>query len=185
VWLWAIYWLTLYLSSLILPSRFEVISSSKNGLSIQWHNNRYKWARLEVGKVWAHVGKVWGSCRLPGDGPDHPHLAGNHLCPPPLRSLLCGNLLWLPSREVGWVLKAPEKEKHALSAGGLHLRTLYPLLFLPFPHVAEQVTPLFSIKLSYLTPSMCSAWVFPFGVQKPGSSDQRRTSAININYWER
>jgi hypothetical protein len=28
-----------------------------------------------------------------------------------------------------------------------------PLLLLPFPHLAEQVTPLFSINLSYLTPS--------------------------------
>jgi hypothetical protein len=27
------------------------------------------------------------------------------------------------------------------------------------------VTPLFSIKLSYLTPSMCFAWIFPFGAQ--------------------
>jgi hypothetical protein len=30
-----------------------------------------------------------------------------------------------------------------------------------------------SIKLSYLTPSTWSAWIFPFGAQTPGSSDYR------------
>jgi hypothetical protein len=47
------------------------------------------------------------------------------------------------------------------------------LLLLPFPHLAELVTPLPSRKLSYLTPSMCSDWIFPFGAQKPRSSDHR------------
>jgi hypothetical protein len=31
------------------------------------------WSRVEAGKV-------WGSCSLPWDGLDHPHLAGNHPC---------------------------------------------------------------------------------------------------------
>jgi hypothetical protein len=48
-----------------------------------------------------------------------------------------------------------------------------PFFFFPFPHLAEQVTPLSSIKLFYLTPATCSAWIFPFGAQKPGSSDLR------------
>jgi hypothetical protein len=54
--------------------------------------------------------------------------------------------------------KDTEKEKHS-SAEGLDLHPLCPLL-LPFPHLEEQVTPLFSIKLSYLTPSTYSAWIF-------------------------
>jgi hypothetical protein len=45
------------------------------------------------------------------------------------------------------------------------------LALLLFPHLAEQVTPLSSIKLFYLTPSMCSAGILPFGRQGPRSSE--------------
>jgi hypothetical protein len=90
-------------------------------------------------------------------------------------SLLAENLLGLPSHGVVSFLKVSEKEKHTFSAGGLHLRPLRLLLFLflllllLFPHLAEEVTPLLSIKLFYLTPSTCSAWILPFGAQKPRS----------------
>jgi hypothetical protein len=49
------------------------------------------WGRLEVGKV-------WGSCRMPGDGPDLPHLLGTAHAP--FHSLIIGweppgpTLLW-------------------------------------------------------------------------------------------
>jgi hypothetical protein len=49
------------------------------------------WGRLEVGKV-------WGACRLPRDGPDHLHLAENHPCPSSLVHYWMG-ILWIcPSR---------------------------------------------------------------------------------------
>jgi hypothetical protein len=40
-----------------------------------------------------------------------------------------------------------------------------PVLLPPFPHLAGWVTPLPSVKLFYLTPSLCSAWILPFGTQ--------------------
>jgi hypothetical protein len=40
---------------------------------------------------------------------------------------------------------------------------------LPFPHLAEWVTPLPSIKLFYLTPSMYSACILLFGTKGPRS----------------
>jgi hypothetical protein len=43
------------------------------------------------------------------------------------------------------------------------------LLHLPYLHLAEWVTPFPSIKLFYLSPSTCSAWVLPFGAQGPRS----------------
>jgi hypothetical protein len=39
--------------------------------------------------------------------------------------------------------------------------------------VGKQVSPLLSIKLPYLTPPTCSAWILPSGAQKPGSSGHR------------
>jgi hypothetical protein len=43
-----------------------------------------------------------------------------------------------------------------------------------FPSLSWQDRrPFLSIKLPYLTLSMSSAWIFPFGAQKPGSSDHR------------
>jgi hypothetical protein len=46
-------------------------------------------------------------------------------------------------------------------------------LLLPFPHLEEWVTPIPSVMLFYLIPSMCSAWILPFGEQNPRSSDHR------------
>jgi hypothetical protein len=100
------------------------------------HIPKYWWGRLEIGKV-------WGSCSLPDDGPNHPHLAGNYPCPSPFSSLLGGNILGLPSQGVKQILKVTEKEKHTLSVSGFYLCQLCPLLLFPFPHLAEQVTPLF------------------------------------------
>jgi hypothetical protein len=57
------------------------------------------------------------------------------------------------------IVKAPEKEKHNFSARELHLPPPYSLLLLPFPHMTEQVTPLFSIKQSYFT---LFCWDFSF-----------------------
>jgi hypothetical protein len=91
---------------------------------------------------------------------------------PPHYFIIGGNLLGLPSHGIVKVLKASEKKKLALYSGGFHLCPLCRLLLLPFPHLAEQVTSLLSIKLSYLTPSVCSAWNFPFG-KKTVSSDHR------------
>jgi hypothetical protein len=48
------------------------------------------------------------------------------------------------------------------------------LLLLLFPHLAEWVTPLPSIKLFYLTPSTCSAWILPFGAERPRSSENNK-----------
>jgi hypothetical protein len=45
------------------------------------------------------------------------------------------------------------------------------LLLLPFPYLAEQVTPLPSIKLFYLTTSTRFAWILPFGAQRPRSEN--------------
>jgi hypothetical protein len=82
-----------------------------------------------LGRVWGslEVGKVWGSCRLPGDGPDHPGLARNSHAPP--------HLFIIGQEPPGPALPmAPEKEKLALSASGLHLHPPCPLLlFLSSP----------------------------------------------------
>jgi hypothetical protein len=61
-----------------------------------------------------------------------------------------------------------------------HLCPPCPLL-LPFPHLAGWVTPLLSIKLSYLTPTTCSAWIFPFGAQNQNLLMTDCTSTINIS----
>jgi hypothetical protein len=45
------------------------------------------------------------------------------------------------------------------------------VLLFPFPQVAEWVIPLTSIKLFYLTASLCAAWVLPFEMQGPRSSE--------------
>jgi hypothetical protein len=62
------------------------------------------WGRLEVGKVWS-------SCRLPGDGPDPPHLAGSHPGPSPLFHYWVGtSWAYPPMSSVGfigaWEIKA-------------------------------------------------------------------------------
>jgi hypothetical protein len=60
------------------------------------------------------------------------------------------------------------------------------LSFFCFPSLTWQDRwPLLSIKLPYFTPSMCSAWIFPFGARKPRSSDHRLQGALLIQglYW--
>jgi hypothetical protein len=59
--------------------------------------------------------KSLGSWRLPGDGPDHPHLPGNFPCPSPLIYYWMRTLWACSPIGAVEVLKAPEKEKHAFS----------------------------------------------------------------------
>jgi hypothetical protein len=114
--------------------------------------------------------KVWGSCRLPGDGPDHPHLARNCSCSSPLTHYWVGTSgPALPWGSVGF--KGTWKRKAcSLSVCRLYL---YPLcLLLPFPYLAEQVIPLFS--WSHPTsPHPCALLGFFHLEHKPGSSDYR------------
>jgi hypothetical protein len=54
------------------------------------------------------------------------------------------------------------------------------LLLLPFPYLAEQVTPLPSIKLFYLTPSKSSAWILPLGMQGVRSSKNSMLITVGV-----
>jgi hypothetical protein len=109
------------------------------------------WGRLEVGKFRAHVGCLeMGQTTLTW-------LGTAHTAP---FSFIIG---WeppgpaLPWDSVGF--KGTWKGKARSLGQRPHLCPPCPLL-LPFPHLAGWVTPLLSIKLSYLTPTTCSAWIF-------------------------
>jgi hypothetical protein len=67
---------------------------------------------------------------------------------------------------------ALEKEKHPVSARGLHLLTM-PSAFSSLSSPGRTGDSPFFNKTILLHPIMGSAWIFPFAEQKPESSDHR------------